>query len=79
TTNTDGRTEEPLISGDNIETGIYELSFHAADYFRRRGLAVSATPFLDVIVIRVGLDDPSGDYHVPLLLSPYGYTTYRGT
>ena len=77
-TNADGRTDQPLISG-RIEPGTYELIFRAGDYFRRHGVALTAPPFLDVIVIRVGLADPDGQYHVPLLLSPYGYSTYRGT
>ena len=78
-TNVDGRTDQPLLSGDRIETGVYELSFHAGDYLRRAGAVVTEPPFLDVIVVRVGIADASGDYHVPLLLSPYGYSTYRGT
>ena len=78
-TNADGRTDAPLMASERIEPGIYELVFHAGDYFRRAGLVLPETPFLDEIVIRIGLDDASGHYHVPLLLSPYGYTTYRGT
>ena len=79
TTNADGRTEAPLLTGDRLEPGIYELSFHVGDYFKRSGLPVTDPPFLDVITLRVGLADPLGHYHVPLLLSPYGYSTYRGT
>src|SRR4051794_3501280 len=71
-TNVDGRTDQPLISG-RIEPGTYELTFRAGDYFRPQGVALTMPPFLDVIVIRVGLADPDGHYHVPLLLSPYGY------
>jgi 5-hydroxyisourate hydrolase len=78
-TNTDGRTASPLLAGDTIETGIYELTFHAGEYFRAAGVLLPAIPFLDEVVVRVGLDDPAGQYHVPLLLSPYGYSTYRGT
>jgi 5-hydroxyisourate hydrolase len=78
-TNADGRTDTPLLSGDRLETGVYELTFHAGDYFRRAGVALSDPPFLDVVVVRVGIADASGHYHVPLLLSPYGYSTYRGT
>jgi 5-hydroxyisourate hydrolase len=77
-TNADGRTDHPLVSGP-IEPGIYELTFRAGDYFRRHAIALTTPPFLDLIVIRVGLADPDGHYHVPLLLSPYGYSTYRGT
>jgi 5-hydroxyisourate hydrolase len=78
TTNGEGRTDQPLIAG-SITPGIYELTFHAGDYFRRSGVTLPNPPFLDVIVIRIGLSDPEGHYHVPLLLSPYGYSTYRGT
>ena len=78
-TNADGRTEEPLLSGQSIEAGVYELTFHAGDYFRRAGIALADPPFLDLIVIRFGIADASGNYHVPLLLAPYGYSTYRGS
>jgi 5-hydroxyisourate hydrolase len=78
-TNADGRTSEPLLSGDRLETGVYELTFHAGDYFRALGIGTSDPPFLDQVVIRFGLADPSANYHVPLLLSPYGYSTYRGS
>jgi 5-hydroxyisourate hydrolase len=77
-TNQDGRTE-PLLAGDRIPAGTYELSFFAADYFRQAGAPLPDPPFLDVIVIRFGIADPEGHYHVPLLVSPYGYTTYRGS
>jgi 5-hydroxyisourate hydrolase len=78
-TNADGRTDEPMLSGDELPTGIYELTFHAGDYFRGLGIALTELPFLDDIVIRFGVCDPAGSYHVPLLLSPYGYSTYRGS
>ncbi|MGP0070645.1 MAG: hydroxyisourate hydrolase [Bryobacteraceae bacterium] len=78
-TNRDGRTDVPLVSTDLLETGVYELTFHAGDYFRRIGVALSDPPFLDEVVIRFGVADPNGNYHVPLLLSPYGYSTYRGS
>jgi len=79
TTNADGRTDRPLLQGDAIEPGVYELSFHAGDYLRRAGHVLTDPPFLDVVIVRVGIADPDGSYHVPLLLSPYGYSTYRGT
>jgi 5-hydroxyisourate hydrolase len=78
-TNADGRTDEPLLSGDRLETGIYELTFHAGDYFRGAGVELADPPFLEDVVVRFGLADPAGNYHVPLLLSPYGYSTYRGS
>lgn len=78
-TNADGRTDKPLLQGDRIEPGVYELSFHAGAYLRRAGHALTDPPFLDIVVVRVGIADPDGHYHVPLLLSPYGYSTYRGT
>lgn len=78
-TNADGRTSQPLLAGDRIETGTYELTFHAGDFFRAQGLALPDPPFLDRVVIRFGIADPTGHYHVPLLLSPYGYSTYRGS
>jgi 5-hydroxyisourate hydrolase len=78
-TNADGRTDEPLLSAGRIEPGQYELTFHTGVYFRRRGEALTDPPFLDLVVIRFGIADPTANYHVPLLVSPYGYTTYRGS
>jgi 5-hydroxyisourate hydrolase len=78
-TNTDGRTDAPLLAGERLAIGIYELTFHAGDYFRRSGVTLPAPPFLDTIVIRIGIADDAGNYHVPLLVSPYGYSTYRGS
>ena len=79
TTNADGRTDTPLLAGDRLEAGVYELTFHAAEYYRRVGVTLSDPPFLDAVVVRFGIADPTASYHVPLLLSPYGYSTYRGT
>lgn len=73
-TNADGRTEEPLLAGDCLEIGIYELVFHVAEYFGSQGI-----PFLGEVVVRFGIEDPAANYHVPLLVTPYGYTTYRGS
>ena len=79
TTNADGRTTEPLLSGPAIEAGVYELTFHAGDYFRSLGTALANPPFLDQVVIRFGIAEPEANYHVPLLIAPYSYSTYRGS
>ena len=79
TTNADGRSPEPLLAGDGIVPGSYELVFHAGDYFRAREVALPEPAFLDQIPVRFGIADPARHYHVPLLVSPYGYATYRGS
>jgi 5-hydroxyisourate hydrolase len=66
-------------AGQDVTTGTYELVFHAGDYFRAGGANLPDPPFLDEVVIRFGVADPAGHYHVPLLLAPYGYSTYRGS
>lgn len=76
-TNNDGRCDEPLLSGAAMERGVYELRFHAGDYLGRG--EGDGLPFLDVIPLRFGIADPLAHYHVPLLLSPYSYSTYRGS
>ena len=78
-TNSDGRTDEPLLSGDSLTVGVYELIFSAGAYFRRMGEKLSEPPFLDEVAIRFGISDPHGNYHVPLLIAPHGYSTYRGS
>jgi len=78
-TNSDGRTDAPLLSGDAIRCGEYRLTFHAGDYFRQRGTVLPDPPFVDVVELRFGIADPSGHYHVPLLVSPWSYATYRGS
>jgi 5-hydroxyisourate hydrolase len=78
-TNREGRTDEPLLSGDRIPTGIYELVFAAGAYLRQQGVMLPEPAFLDEVVIRFSVAEETGNYHVPLLLSPYGYTTYRGS
>jgi 5-hydroxyisourate hydrolase len=78
-TNADGRTDAPLLSGERLDIGVYELTFHAGEYFRRAGMVLPDPPFLDEVVIRVGIADGAGSYHVPLLLAPFGYSTYRGS
>ena len=78
-TNADGRTAEPLLSGDEIPSGVFELVFYVAEYLRSQGHPLTDPPFLDEVVIRFGIADARGNYHVPLLLSPFGYSTYRGS
>ena len=78
-TNEDGRTDKPLMSADQARAGQFELIFHAGDYFRRRRAELADPPFLDIIPIRFGLADPQAHYHVPLIVSPWSYSTYRGS
>jgi 5-hydroxyisourate hydrolase len=79
TTNSDGRVDSPLLEGDELKAGIYELRFHAGDYLRAAGVTSAEPIFLDVIPIRFGIADAAAHTHVPLLLSPFGYATYRGS
>jgi hydroxyisourate hydrolase len=78
-TNRDGRTDEPLLSADRLPGDVFELVFHAAEYFRAIGTPLADPPFLDRVAIRFGVDSAAGSYHVPLLLTPYSYSTYRGS
>ena len=78
-TNADGRTDAPAIVGDDVAEATYELVFHAGDYFSTHGENLPSPPFLDQVVIRFGVASPGQHYHVPLLISPYGYSTYRGS
>lgn len=78
-TGADGRTPAPLLAGEAFRSGRYRLSFAVADYFRTGGVALSDPPFLDIVVIEFGIAESDGHYHVPLLVSPYGYSTYRGS
>lgn len=78
TTNSDGRTEEPLLDDDAMATGTYELEFDIGDYFRSRKAAVDDPAFLDTVVIRFSVKHGE-HYHVPLLCSPWAYSTYRGS
>ena len=78
-TNADGRADGPILEGAAFLQGHYELRFHAGDYLRAQGLKLPEPAFLDVIPIRFGIANSSRHYHVPLLLSPYGYSTYRGS
>lgn len=78
-TNADGRCDAPLLEGEALRPGSYELLFHAGDYFRTAGVALPEPAFLDVIPIRFGIADASAHYHVPLLVSPWAMSTYRGS
>ncbi len=78
-TNGDGRCDGPLLSGDAFTTGEYELLFHARDYFHGLGVALAEPAFLDKVPIRFGIAEAGAHYHVPLLISPYAYSTYRGS
>ena len=78
-TNADGRADAPLLENDGLKAGKYELRFFAGDYLRAQSEALPEPLFLDIIPIHFGISDPSQHYHVPLLLSPFGYSTYRGS
>jgi 5-hydroxyisourate hydrolase len=75
-TNADGRTDAPLLNADEIAVGSYEIIFDVAAYFSSRGVA---SPFLDRVPIRFAIADVSAGYHVPLLVTPWAYSTYRGS
>ena len=79
TTNADGRCDQPLLQGDEFKTGIYELHFAAGDYLSKAGNELPEPAFLDRVPIRFGISDETSHYHVPLLISAYGYSTYRGS
>lgn len=79
TTNHDGRVDGPLLEGVALMRGSYELRFHAGDYLKSKGHKLSDPPFLDVVPIRFGIANPDQHYHVPLLLAPYSFSTYRGS
>jgi 5-hydroxyisourate hydrolase len=78
-TNEDGRCDAPLLEGAGLERGIYELVFRAGAYFRAAGIALPDPPFVDEVVVRFGVAEADRHYHVPILVSPWSYTTYRGS
>jgi 5-hydroxyisourate hydrolase len=78
-TNGDGRTAAPLLAAGTMRVGAYTLAFHVADYYRSRGVALADPPFLDVVTVQFGIADTTAHYHVPLLCSPWSYSTYRGS
>jgi 5-hydroxyisourate hydrolase len=79
TTNADGRTDAPLLSADEMKPGTYELVFAVGDYFARAGVTLPAPAFLDEVPVRFCIADAAAGYHVPLLFSPWAYSTYRGS
>jgi 5-hydroxyisourate hydrolase len=78
-TNADGRTDAPLFTAEEMAAGVYQLEFHVGEYFSGKGEPARATPFLDIVPVRFGISDPSASYHVPLLVTPWSYNTYRGS
>ncbi len=78
-TNADGRCDAPLLEGGAMAPGKYVLAFSVGDYFRARRIETADPPFLDVVEIAFGIADANGHYHVPLLVSPWAYSTYRGS
>ena len=79
TTNADGRCDAPLLASEEMQVARYELLFHVGAYFRAAGVAIPDPPFLEEVPVRFAIADRAGRYHVPLLVSPYGYVTYRGS
>ncbi|WP_119153539.1 hydroxyisourate hydrolase [Caldimonas tepidiphila] len=79
TLNGDGRADAPLLEGEALQAGRYRLVFGVAAYFRARGAALAEPPFLDEVPLDFGIADPGQHYHVPLLASPWSYSTYRGS
>jgi 5-hydroxyisourate hydrolase len=77
-TNADGRTDTPLLADDELTVGVYELVFAVGEYFATRSATAPMVPFLDLVPVRFGIADASVHYHVPLLASPWAYSTYRG-
>ena len=78
-TNADGRTDKPLLEGDAVRRGRYRLVFHVGDYFRAAGVALPDPPFVDVVPVDFGIAEDGGSYHVPLVCTPWTYSTYRGS
>jgi 5-hydroxyisourate hydrolase len=79
TTNADGRCDAPLLAAGELTVARYELVFHVAAYFRAAGVPLAEPPFYEQVPVRFAIAEPAAHYHVPLLVSPYGYVTYRGS
>jgi 5-hydroxyisourate hydrolase len=78
-TNQDGRCAAPLLEGESLRAGQYELVFHAGDYFAAQGASLPEPRFIDRVTIAFGIADPAQNYHVPLVVTPWSYSTYRGS
>ncbi len=78
-TNSDGRCAQPLLEGVDFRAGRYSLIFHVSEYFKARGVPLPDPPFLDRVVVEFGISDATSHYHVPLLVTPWSYSTYRGS
>jgi 5-hydroxyisourate hydrolase len=78
-TNADGRADAPLLAGDAVKRGTYRLSFAVAEYFRAQAVQLPDPPFIDVVNVDFGISQDGGSYHVPLVCSPWSYSTYRGS
>ena len=78
-TNDDGRCSEALLAGAALQAGVYELVFHIGDYFASQGVALPSPHFIDVVPLRFGIANPAENYHVPLVVTPWTYSTYRGS
>jgi 5-hydroxyisourate hydrolase len=78
-TNSDGRCDQPLLDDDALAVGEWEIAFHVAAYYRFRGVSLPSPPFLDIVSVRFGVASAAQNYHVPLLVSPWSYSTYRGS
>ncbi|MHA6488598.1 hydroxyisourate hydrolase [Bacillus cabrialesii] len=78
-TNDDGRVDAPLLAGKELVSGEYVMEFHAGDYFASQKVSMADQPFLTIVTVRFQLADPDADYHIPLLLSPFGYQVYKGS
>lgn len=79
TTNAEGRSDTPLLAASEMKVARYELVFHVAAYFRAAGITLTDPAFYEQVPVRFAIAEPGGHYHVPLLVSPYGYVTYRGS
>ena len=78
-TNADGRTDAPLLKDAQVKRGRYRLIFHVGEHFKNKGMTLPDPPFVDVVPIDFGIADEGGNYHVPLVCSPWTYSTYRGS